>query len=223
MAPGIGYLIPWFILFTKAEMIDTYSALILDPPDRGLAPRAVGDDRLLRGRPRRADRVGSARRVLALVGLPARGPAARQAGHRRDGHPLVHLLVEQLPVLAHHRGVQDAHAAHRRLQLSLLRGDQLGRAHGGGDDHHAARADPRDARAGAHRARADVRSVKGCTPALRLISHTRQCDWRVSGLLPSAFRAIPRSQPRPDPRGPGGGRTARNGPASGHRCRSGCG
>ena len=29
MAPGIGYLIPWFILFTKAGMIDTYSALIL--------------------------------------------------------------------------------------------------------------------------------------------------------------------------------------------------
>jgi len=29
MAPGIGYLIPWFILFTKAKMIDTYSALIL--------------------------------------------------------------------------------------------------------------------------------------------------------------------------------------------------
>ena len=29
MAPGIGYLIPWFILFTKAKMIDTYAALIL--------------------------------------------------------------------------------------------------------------------------------------------------------------------------------------------------
>src|SRR5712691_3277827 len=29
MAPGIGYLIPWFSLFTKAKMIDTYSALIL--------------------------------------------------------------------------------------------------------------------------------------------------------------------------------------------------
>jgi len=29
MAPGIGYLIPWFILFTKTKMIDTYSALIL--------------------------------------------------------------------------------------------------------------------------------------------------------------------------------------------------
>jgi multiple sugar transport system permease protein len=29
MAPGIGYLIPWFILFTKMKMIDTYSALIL--------------------------------------------------------------------------------------------------------------------------------------------------------------------------------------------------
>jgi multiple sugar transport system permease protein len=29
MAPGIGYLIPWFILFTKAGLIDTYTALIL--------------------------------------------------------------------------------------------------------------------------------------------------------------------------------------------------
>jgi len=29
MAPGIAYLIPWFILFTKAKMIDTYTALIL--------------------------------------------------------------------------------------------------------------------------------------------------------------------------------------------------
>ena len=29
IAPGIGYLIPWFILFTKAKMIDTYAALIL--------------------------------------------------------------------------------------------------------------------------------------------------------------------------------------------------
>jgi multiple sugar transport system permease protein len=29
MAPGIGYLIPWFILFTRAKMIDTYAALIL--------------------------------------------------------------------------------------------------------------------------------------------------------------------------------------------------
>ena len=29
IAPGIGYLIPWFILFTKAKMIDTYTALIL--------------------------------------------------------------------------------------------------------------------------------------------------------------------------------------------------
>jgi multiple sugar transport system permease protein len=29
MAPGIGYLIPWFILFTKLKMIDTYTALIL--------------------------------------------------------------------------------------------------------------------------------------------------------------------------------------------------
>ena len=29
MAPGIAYLIPWFILFTKARMIDTYTALIL--------------------------------------------------------------------------------------------------------------------------------------------------------------------------------------------------
>ncbi len=29
MAPGIGYLIPWFILFTKMKMIDTYSALVL--------------------------------------------------------------------------------------------------------------------------------------------------------------------------------------------------
>ena len=57
MAPGIGYLIPWFILFTKAGMIDTYSGPHPDPPDRGLAPGAVGDDRLLRGRARRADRV----------------------------------------------------------------------------------------------------------------------------------------------------------------------
>lgn len=29
MAPGIGYLIPWFILFTKMKMIDTYTALTL--------------------------------------------------------------------------------------------------------------------------------------------------------------------------------------------------
>ena len=29
MAPGIGYLIPWFILFTRAKLIDTYTALIL--------------------------------------------------------------------------------------------------------------------------------------------------------------------------------------------------
>jgi multiple sugar transport system permease protein len=29
MAPGIGYLIPWFILFTKLKLIDTYTALIL--------------------------------------------------------------------------------------------------------------------------------------------------------------------------------------------------
>jgi len=29
MAPGIGDLIPWFILFTKAKLIDTYTALIL--------------------------------------------------------------------------------------------------------------------------------------------------------------------------------------------------
>jgi multiple sugar transport system permease protein len=29
MAPGIAYLIPWFILFTKAKLIDTYTALIL--------------------------------------------------------------------------------------------------------------------------------------------------------------------------------------------------
>jgi multiple sugar transport system permease protein len=29
MAPGIAFLIPWFILFTKAKMIDTYTALIL--------------------------------------------------------------------------------------------------------------------------------------------------------------------------------------------------
>jgi len=29
IAPGIGYLIPWFILFTRAKMIDTYAALIL--------------------------------------------------------------------------------------------------------------------------------------------------------------------------------------------------
>lgn len=29
MAPGIAYLIPWFILFTKLKMIDTYTALIL--------------------------------------------------------------------------------------------------------------------------------------------------------------------------------------------------
>jgi multiple sugar transport system permease protein len=29
MAPGIAYLIPWFILFTKLKMIDSYTALIL--------------------------------------------------------------------------------------------------------------------------------------------------------------------------------------------------
>jgi multiple sugar transport system permease protein len=29
MAPGIAYLIPWFILFTKVKLIDTYTALIL--------------------------------------------------------------------------------------------------------------------------------------------------------------------------------------------------
>ena len=29
MAPGIAYLIPWFILFTKAKLIDTYTALVL--------------------------------------------------------------------------------------------------------------------------------------------------------------------------------------------------
>ena len=29
MAPGISYQIPWFILFTKLKMIDTYTALIL--------------------------------------------------------------------------------------------------------------------------------------------------------------------------------------------------
>ncbi len=29
MAPGISYLIPWFILFTKLKMIDSYTALIL--------------------------------------------------------------------------------------------------------------------------------------------------------------------------------------------------
>ncbi len=29
MAPGIAYLIPWFILFMKAKMVDTYTALIL--------------------------------------------------------------------------------------------------------------------------------------------------------------------------------------------------
>ena len=52
MAPGIAFLIPWFILFTKVKMIDTYTGADPHPPDRGPAPRAVGDDWLLRGRAR---------------------------------------------------------------------------------------------------------------------------------------------------------------------------
>src|SRR5262249_28903705 len=89
------------------------------PPDRGAAARAVGDDRVLRGRARRADRGGADRRLLALGRVPAHRHPARQARHRGDRHPRLHLLVEQFPLLADRRRLQDPHAPDRRLQLPL--------------------------------------------------------------------------------------------------------
>src|SRR6266540_2896192 len=64
------------------------------PPDRGAAPRPLGDDRILRGRAGRSHRGGADRRLFALGGLPARGPALGQARHCRDRDPLVHLFLE---------------------------------------------------------------------------------------------------------------------------------
>ena len=161
MAPGIAYLIPWFILFTKLKMIDTYMALILTHLIVALPLVLwvmIGFFEDVPGELIEAARIDGCSNFSAFlrVALPLVKP-----GIVATAILAFHLLVEQLPLLAHHRGVQDADAADCGLQLPLLRGDQLGRPDGGGDRHHAAGLDPVPVHPEAHRPGADVRRPEG--------------------------------------------------------------
>ena len=73
-----------------------------------------------------------------------------------------------------HRRLQDAHSADRRLQLSLLRGDQLGRPDRRGDGHHAPRSPARAAGPEAHCARSHTGGDEGLRRAVSLRGGARR-------------------------------------------------
>jgi len=137
MAPGIAFLIPWFILFSKLRMIDTYPAVMLTHMVVVLplviwvlvgffeeVPAELEEAGLIDG----CTRLGGA-------GPASRLPLARPRprGHR---HPRDHLVLEQLHLLAGDRG----ETTRRTLPVAIfnfvfLRLAQLGRAHRRLDHH----------------------------------------------------------------------------------------
>ena len=97
--PGIAYLIPWYIFFRNLRMVDTYGALILTHLIVGLpiiiwvmisffedVPPDLEDAALIDG----CSHLGVFWRIALPLVKPGRG---------RDGHPVVRVLLEQLPLL----------------------------------------------------------------------------------------------------------------------------
>jgi hypothetical protein len=116
LMPGISFLMPWYIVFSRLDLMDSYTALILS--------------HML---------IGDGRRGDAPVRVLEDHPAAVRARDHHGDDAVVHLLVEQLHVLAGALDGEDEDAADRRLQLPLLRRGRLGRRDGGRRRDHGAR------------------------------------------------------------------------------------
>ena len=193
--PGIAYLIPWYIFFRNLRMVDTYGALILSHLIVGLpiiiwvmisffedVPADLEDAGLIDG----CSHLG----VFWRIALPLVKP-----GVVATGHPVLRVLVEQLPLLGDPGRPDDAHPAHRRVQHDLLRGDQLGHPGRRRHPHHPARAPRRPPRPAAHRHRPHLRRREAVVAA----EHQRPCQgdrMRAHGGLPMPRTTGPtRSRP----------------------------
>jgi hypothetical protein len=161
--PGISYLVPWFIMFSRLKLIGSYSTLILAhlmitlPMTIWLMigffediPSELDEAALIDG--------CNPFQAFFKIALPA-----DPAGHCRERDPQLHLLVEQLPVLAGAGQPGDAAAAGRRVLVHLLHASRLGRLERRSHHRHAAGAHHDSVRAEAHGARADPGVGEGVT------------------------------------------------------------
>ena len=144
LMPGISFLMPWYIIASRLNLMDTYAALIMSHMLIALPivvwimaayfnsiPTELEDSAMVDGR-------DAAIRVLG------HHPADVGAGHHHRGDVVLHFLLEQLHVFPGAQHGEDQDAADRRLQLRLLRRGRLGRRDGGGGGDHGAGDHPDD-------------------------------------------------------------------------------
>ena len=158
MLPPVAVVIPYYVLATRFELIDTYAVLIIVYMAFGL-PFAVW---LMRGFfaeiPRELDQAAMLDGYSYLAVLAQDHHPAGDAEHRGDGHLHVHLFVERVPARPPAHRHQRGDGARPDLQDDPCLPGALGRAFRRRGDRTSAVALRRLRAATLHRARFDAGS-----------------------------------------------------------------
>ena len=144
LMPGISFLMPWYIVFSRLDLMDSYTALILSHMLIALPivvwimstyfatiPPEMEESAMVDGATRQY--------AFWKIILPLSGPGIITATTLSFIFSWNNFMFSQ--VLQHG---EDEDAADRRLQLPLLRRGRLGRRHGRRRRHHGARDRPHD-------------------------------------------------------------------------------
>ena len=159
--PGVSLLVPWYYVFSNLKMVGGFEVLILSHMFVSLPlivyimmsyfdslPLELEESAQVDG----LTPIGAFRRITLPLSV---------AGMATAGHPVLHLLVEQLHVRPGALRFQDQDPPGRDLRLRLLRQHRLGRAHGGRHGGHRSDHDHCALHAEVHRLRHDRRCDQG--------------------------------------------------------------
>ena len=103
MAPPVCLVIPFYLIYSKLGLIDTYAGLTIAYLTFNLVVLRLGAAQLLSRPAGRARGGGDGRGLSALAGAATDRPAAAAPRHRRHRRALLHLRLERVPVRFHAR------------------------------------------------------------------------------------------------------------------------
>ena len=138
MVPGMIYLLPYFVFYSRVDLLDTHIGLIIIylifcvpliiwtlTPVWGAVPLELRESGMIDG--------ASLWQILYLIELPLFASASSHP-HRR-----LHFRLERIPVCPGHHAQKDGDPACYHHALHGLRRLRMGQDFGGGSHHHAAR------------------------------------------------------------------------------------
>ena len=161
MAPPVCLVIPFYLIFAKVGLLDTFLGLTIAYHDVQPVVLRLGVAQLLprsAGRARRGRRAG---RVVEAADLSSHHLSAAAQRHHRHRGPVLHLRLERVPVRVHARRQGAADAAGGHSEADHHAGRALGRDGGHRHGCVAAGAGRRGLPATPHRSRTDARRGEG--------------------------------------------------------------